>query len=633
MPPAAAAASSASFRHVPPRIRIVAFNDVYELANLPRLQTFLRHLAEDHGAASRGGTGSGGFIGGQPQAVVLAGDFLSPSTLSALDGGKGMVQTLRAIGLTHASLGNHEADLKLPKLEKRLKSLAKSVVVLNTNISGTGKAPWLRSADWMHPHSVVRSPCGRVRAGLVGLMSDEKSMFRDGTFRGAPIGDVCDAVRAEYDSLVRQQHIADTIVPLTHQTMDRDQELAAYMLAHGMGSTVILGGHEHTPLDKIVRKEGQAEGPGAFDEIRILKSGSDADAVHLVDLIFDLSPVEDHENSSNINGSGGIRHKARVVEIEAQLIEMKDFEPSAVVQNIVDSHMAMLTSMENEVIFHASDSLLSPLPSNDTDDEEGPVLLSSVGTRYQQTTVGAIFCTAIKEELEVDVAVLNGAPIKGNATYINNAMTYMQLKRELPFPTKIVVVPMSRSSLADAIQHSRSLPLLSDDPTTERRGFLQVDVEYDRRMRRERQLRSRSASEHDSDEILMVALPRNLLNGFCNIQPLVDVGKDLKAKGTFPSGEDDFIPAIDLVIRHFCKERWYQIVRDHAFEDLDTARKGFLSREDVKRMLQKAIGHEPAGFVVEDMIAAADEDGNGVIDPEEFSHLLAEMERENKLAR
>jgi hypothetical protein len=54
-----------------PRLRIVAFNDVYELANLPRLQSFLSSLSPS------------------ADAVLLAGDFLSPSTLSALDGGKG----------------------------------------------------------------------------------------------------------------------------------------------------------------------------------------------------------------------------------------------------------------------------------------------------------------------------------------------------------------------------------------------------------------------------------------------------------------------------------------------------------------------------------------------------------------
>ena len=68
------------------RIRIVAINDVYELGNLPKLQTFLSKLSS--------GATSSSLVSSSPQppsAVVLAGDFLSPSTLSSIDGGRGMV--------------------------------------------------------------------------------------------------------------------------------------------------------------------------------------------------------------------------------------------------------------------------------------------------------------------------------------------------------------------------------------------------------------------------------------------------------------------------------------------------------------------------------------------------------------
>ena len=59
------------------RVRVVSINDVYELANLPRVQTFLTKLSP------------------HPSAVVLAGDFLSPSTLSSIDNGRGMVVSSR----------------------------------------------------------------------------------------------------------------------------------------------------------------------------------------------------------------------------------------------------------------------------------------------------------------------------------------------------------------------------------------------------------------------------------------------------------------------------------------------------------------------------------------------------------
>eukprot|EP00751_Fragilariopsis_kerguelensis_P041386 CAMPEP_0171020144 /NCGR_PEP_ID=MMETSP0736-20130129/29643_1 /TAXON_ID=186038 /ORGANISM="Fragilariopsis kerguelensis, Strain L26-C5" /LENGTH=117 /DNA_ID=CAMNT_0011457695 /DNA_START=34 /DNA_END=383 /DNA_ORIENTATION=- len=91
------------------RLRIVSINDVYELANLPRLQTFLTKLSP------------------KPSAIVLAGDFLSPSTLSSIDGGRGMVATLRAVGVTHVSLGNHEQDLQLDSLRERLEDLSRKI--------------------------------------------------------------------------------------------------------------------------------------------------------------------------------------------------------------------------------------------------------------------------------------------------------------------------------------------------------------------------------------------------------------------------------------------------------------------------------------------------------------------------
>jgi 5'-nucleotidase, C-terminal domain len=216
--------------------------------------------------------------------------------------------------------------------------------------------------------------------------------------------------------------------------------------------------------------------------VRILKSGCEARAVHLVDLTFDLNTTE------------------ILVDLQADLVELSAFEPSVVVSRMVKEKMAVLESLETEDIIHA-DLLLPP-----------GVHLSSKGTRYQQTTVGNIFCTAIKEELEADVAIINGATIKGETTYKGTSMSYAALKHELPFPTKMVVIPMKRWELHEAIHYSRTRnPDVTreelNDPNIhiERKGFLQVDTEFDRI----------GFHTGNQDDDLMVALPRNLLGGFC----------------------------------------------------------------------------------------------------------------------
>jgi 5'-nucleotidase len=474
----------------------------------------------------------------------------------------------------------------LPVLNERLSELSKSVQVINSNVRNNvpEKAHWIQTVT--SPYSIIHSPCKKVRVALFGLLSDEPGVFRDNTFRGIPVDNVLDT----YSEYHRQLYpkLADFCIPLTHASMQRDRELAKHMLTLNAGPGLIIGGHEHEPYNELV--EGDELNSGS---VRILKSGVDAQAVSLIDLYFETTD-----------------ERPQLVEIQADLVEMSSFEPSVVVQTIVDKHMSVIKALEHEDIVDNSTSTLPP-----------GVALSSERTRFQQTTVGGVFCQMIKEELEVDAALVNGASIKGGKIYEHDKMSYAELKKELPFPTKMVIVSMERWQLEEAIRYSRNNMEEGTDRDAEevpRRGYIQVDVDYD-------QNGERNGSH---DDLLQVALPRNLLNGFCDIKPLMEVGAQLKAEGTFP-GDDDFFPVIDLIVRHSCKNRWLQIVNEFSsFDDLDLNKDGVLDRHEVKQMMAQVLGHEPSDFVVDDMISSIDSDENGVIDAGEFSYLLATMERE-----
>lgn len=64
----------------------------------------------------------------------------------------------------------------------------------------------------------------------------------------------------------------------------------------------------------------------------------------------------------------------------------------------------------------------------------------------------------------------------------------------------------------------------------------------------------------------------------------MDTGLRLKVEGLFP-GADDYIPALDLIIRHCSKSQWFEILneRDLSFEDLDLNGDGVLDFDEVKK--------------------------------------------------
>jgi len=204
-----------------PRLRIVAVNDVYSLQNLPRLRSLVRHH-QTHDPADL-------------LLVTMAGDFLAPSILSSLDAGRGMIDCLNEVPITHAVLGNHEDDVELDELRTRLHEL--SATVLMTNLHGL---------DERYPKSQIVQ-VGPVQVGLVGVVDGDPTLYRGAPFGGAVVDPANLAARAEAAKLLERG--AACVVALTHQRIVDDRALAK------TGEfPVILGGHEH---DALLEKVGR----------------------------------------------------------------------------------------------------------------------------------------------------------------------------------------------------------------------------------------------------------------------------------------------------------------------------------------------------------------------------------------
>ena len=546
------------------RIRLVSINDVYTVTDYPRLSTLLSQLSP------------------QPQAVTLCRDFISLSPLSSIDEGNGKNDTIQPSGATHTSLGNNETNLKLHVVEPRFKKITKTMPLVKTKVptfNRPQKLQWWNNT--MPEYSVIQSDCRNASIALVGLLADEVRAFHKKSIRSLDIRNITESYKDMYKALV-DTHQVDMILPVTYLPIEKDRELANVMIQLAPDAKhLILGGHDHDIVDKCIGK-GDAV-------VSIFKSGSNAKSARVIDLEFNIS-----------------RTPATLVSVEQSLVALDIYDPAPAVHTIIDSHRSCLRNLQEQVIIDAS----RLIPTGK--------ILSSKHSRQQQTTMGAVFCQTIKDELNVDVCLLNGAAMKGASIYLNAKLTYAQLQEEIPFPTKMVTVAMKRRQLCDAIRYSRSYNEHGEKTGGDKEGFLQTDLSYE----------LNPLQDGGDDEILQVALPANLLVGFCNIVPLIDFKLELEGARKLPH-KNDFTPAIDIVIRHACRQKWFDILHDETtFEDIDLNHDGFLDRMEIKSFLEKYLKKEVPDFVVTDMVNSIDLDDNGLIDVGEFSYLLAKMERE-----
>ena len=221
-----------------PRLVIVSVNDVYALENLPRLASLVQHYQRSY----------------EHVIVPLAGDFVAPSLLSSIDAGRGMVDCLNAVGITHVVLGNHEDDIPPEQLRMRLSEL--HAPCLGTNV--------LSGLD-LPRHLVL--DVGPIKVGLVGVVMDDPAVYRGKPFGGSELARANDAAVAEASQLVTQG--CRSVIAITHQAISDDRALAARF-----PFPVIVGGHEHTPM--LVK----------VHDTWIVKAGADAVQAAITEMVW-----------------------------------------------------------------------------------------------------------------------------------------------------------------------------------------------------------------------------------------------------------------------------------------------------------------------------------------------------------
>ena len=497
-----------------PTLRIVCINDVYTLENLPRFASLVR-ACKSVAPADR-------------MLVTLAGDFVAPSLLSGLDAGRGMVDCLNLLGVTHVCFGNHEDDIPTEELHRRIAEFRG--IWLSTNLR--------QFDDKLVPSEVVQ--IGRVRLGLIGVVMDDRTAYRRPPFGGTALLAPEEAALAEAARLVRDQGCA-CVIPLTHQSIADDRALAGAQAAISParaqnGFPLIIGGHEHTAFLE------QAAGTW------IVKAGADAVEAVIVERRWPaIAPAAGPDLPS----------------VQVRLEPVAGYAEDAAVRARVDQHMAKVHALERATLMR-----LAPGER-----------LSSVGARRQQTSLGTLICSRIRDVLSAEACLINGGGLRGSRDYEHH-MTYADVKTELPFENALVVARLPGAVIRAAIAASRARA------PAESGGYLQVDD----RMRVDpgNQLIEIAGQPLDPAREYRVALVRDLFSGMDHQEPLLQ----------FAQAHPERIPPADsaLEIKHvlvaaFSRALWSRL---GGFEQVDLNHDGVVTEEELAQAVARAIGEPPS---------------------------------------
>ena len=371
------------------RVTLLQLNDLYDImpvekgkkGGLARIATLRDRIAKD-----------------APDALlVLAGDFLSPSTMSSVFQGSQMVAGLNAVGVDLVTFGNHEFDFGEQVTLQRMRESRFAWVSSNVLDPGTG----LPFGDAV---SFVLRDIGGIRVAFIGLTTPETGVLSKGG-KGLKFQDPVAAAK-EAVAHARQTK-ADVIVALTHQDMAADKRLAAAV----PGIDLILGGHEHDPLDAKVGKT------------LILKTGSEAVNLGRIDLLVSV-------------GKDGRR-----VETKWELIAVTDEIPEK------PEVAALVKSFEGRMSAQLGVGAGATAVPLDTRNEI---------VRVKESPVGNLIADLMREAMGADVALVNGGGIRGNAVTPAGPLTRGDVLKILPFANKVVKLEVTGETLRAALENGLS---------------------------------------------------------------------------------------------------------------------------------------------------------------------------------
>lgn len=547
------------------RLRILHINDVYELDNLAVLRTAIQKLGD----------------GVPPQNLVttLSGDFLAPSLLSSIDDGFAMVRIMNLLPIQLVCFGNHEADVPYVSLVKRIKEF---------------KGCWLNSnmRDFKPdlPDNFLKKLEGGRSVAFIGLNiggGKYANTYRKGAFGGYATG-ITPVLEAVDDAIARCKEAypdVDMFIPLTHQDMEDDIELAKRGIC-----PLILGGHDHAITHEI------------HNGCHVVKAGADAFNVVCVDLVW---PPEASPGALPVVES-------KVVKLAKASTDQDDFvapyEPDAVVLQEVQRAKTKVHELEAATLAKYQ-----------------PGELSSVGVRTGPSTMAVEICSALRDFGKADGGLINSGAVRGNKVYLTGEVTYGDLIKECPFPSNVIQVPILGSVLRDAISKSR------EAWTSGVEDGMSLQIDNGMKMDDDGLLCEVAGEALKLEKKYNIMLDSYIVHANSVLQAYANAHPDLIP----PS--DAGMPTMPALVNFYCYNAWCKLGEvskggsfsaseaQALFSKCDTSNDGLIQKEELFSVLKLHHPNVASDIVALQMLQFLDTDSDGMVSYDELCATLVDM--------
>lgn len=342
--------------------------------------------------------------------VVSCGDYIQGSSLGAISRGEYIIELMNLVGYDAVTLGNHEFDFRLDRLQELVDMMETKPVCCNFQEIG-------EDTSYFDPYKIVSY--GDVDIAYIGITtpstisSSSPAQFKDEngnykySFNPTTLYEV---VQENIDAAEAEG--ADYIIAISHIGYAEDEiygdlEDVEDLIKNTDGLDVVLDAHSHSVIEgmEIIDREGK--------EVLLSSTGTK------------------FENIGKLTISNG--------EIKTELIKTEDYQgtdPNVDAKlNEINGEYATLG--ERKVAFSQVDLITHDADSNRL-------------VRTSETNLGNLCADAVRYAMDADVGYMNGGGLR--AAIQNGDITFNDLLSVFPFNNTVVLAEVSGQTLKDMME-------------------------------------------------------------------------------------------------------------------------------------------------------------------------------------